>query len=181
MSSDLDRLKAAAVAWLRSLRGTSSRTFFAYPLATLLFQALFLRQVRPQPMGLLVMAWGYLQYRLCGAYLMRTGEGSGFGQFSLRRGLSRGERVPTRAPARLVTTGPYALTRNPMYLGHIIFMAGLALTTRSPLALALGVYHTLWLQQRALEDEAHMSGRFGQEYETYRSRVPRWFPPLPND
>ncbi|HSV21703.1 MAG TPA: methyltransferase [Xanthobacteraceae bacterium] len=33
-------------------------------------------------------------------------------------------------PQRIIATGPYRYTRNPMYLGHIIFMAGLVLTFR---------------------------------------------------
>ena len=31
-------------------------------------------------------------------------------------------------PQRIISQGPYRFTRNPMYLGHLIFMAGLALT-----------------------------------------------------
>jgi steroid 5-alpha reductase family enzyme len=62
------------------------------------------------------MLWGYLQYRLCGQY---RGKRSGGGP---------GPEVP---PERLVSSGIYAYTRNPMYLGHIIFLIGLTLTLRS--------------------------------------------------
>jgi protein-S-isoprenylcysteine O-methyltransferase Ste14 len=124
------------------------------------------------------MLWGYLQYRLVGRYLMQTGEGSGSGQFGFGRTLGRREGEGTRAPARLVISGPYAFTRNPMYLGHIIFMAGLTLATRSPVASALAVYHTLWLHGRALDDEALLAGRFGEDYDAYRASVPRWLPKL---
>ena len=75
-----------------------------------------------------------------------------------------------------MTTGPYALTRNPMYTGHVIFMAGLLLATLSPIALILAAYHTYWLHGRALEDEDALRARFGAEYEAYRMRVGRWLP-----
>jgi protein-S-isoprenylcysteine O-methyltransferase Ste14 len=159
---------------LRSWRGTSSRTFFVYPAVTLLLELLVRRRLRLHPLGLLLMLWGYAQYRLVGAYLMRTGRGSGYGAFSWN--LLRSERAATRAPSQLVTTGPYALTRNPMYTGHVIFMAGLVLATRSPVALMLAAYHAYWLHGRALEDEEALCARFGNEYEAYRMRVGRWLP-----
>ena len=63
----------AAGSRLRSLRGTSSRTFFVYPALTLLLELLIRRRLRLHPLGLLLMLWGYAQYRLVGAYLMQTG------------------------------------------------------------------------------------------------------------
>jgi protein-S-isoprenylcysteine O-methyltransferase Ste14 len=124
------------------------------------------------------MAWGYLQYRLCGAYLMKQGEGSGFGSFSFGLGGQR-HREPNRNPAQLVTSGPYALTRNPMYMGHAIFTIGLVLATRSPFALLVCLYHGWYLHQRALQDERALSERFGIDYAEYRAKTPLWLPGLP--
>ena len=98
----------------RWLRGTPNRTFVLYPVTVLLTHR---RIERPHFLPLLV--WGYLQYRLIGEHRQRQRAGG--------RGFDR-------PPARLLTTGPYALSRNPMYLGHIIFMIGLALSTGSRLA-----------------------------------------------
>jgi hypothetical protein len=176
MSSEHTGLIAAIEALWRRFRGTSSRTFFVYPAATLLFQLIAMRRLWPRPFGLLLMLWGYLQYRLCGRYLMDTGEGSGYGQFSWN--LNRESRAGSRAPARLVTSGPYEYTRNPMYMGHIVFMAGLVFAFRSPVAVALALYDTWWLHRRALEDEALLAGRFGEDYAEYQRRVPRWLPKL---
>ena len=168
---------------LRRLMGTSNRTYFAYPLATLLFDIIVRRRLRLGPgglPGLLLMAAGYWVYRSAGAYLMKEGGGSGYGEFTWNL-LRRVDRPPSnRAPTRLVTTGPYALIRNPMYLGHIIFMIGLTLFSRSPLALALTVFHTWWLDKRADEDESLLEGRFGAEYREYMRQVRRWLPgPIP--
>jgi hypothetical protein len=176
MSSEHTGLIAAIEALWRRFRGTSSRTFFVYPAATLLFQLIAMRRLWPMPFGLLLMLWGYLQYRLCGRYLMDTGEGSGYGQFSWN--LNRESRAGSRAPARLVTSGPYEYTRNPMYMGHIVFMAGLVFAFRSPVAVALALYHTWWLHRRALEDEVLLAARFGEEYAEYQRHVPRWVPGL---
>ena len=57
------------------------------------------------------MIWGYLQYRLCGKY--RTTRGGG----------GPSPEVPAE---RLVSTGLYAYTRNPMYLGHLFGLSGLS-------------------------------------------------------
>ena len=77
-------------------------------------------------------------------------------------------------PERLVTSGIYGFTRNPMYLGHLIFLAGLALSTRSPLAAAIFCGSLPWFNARAAADERQLEARFGDEYRTYRARVPRW-------
>jgi protein-S-isoprenylcysteine O-methyltransferase Ste14 len=81
-------------------------------------------------------------------------------------------------PDRLITTGPYAVTRNPMYLGHLVFLAGLALVTRSPLAVVAAVGHVPWFAARVHRDELRLQERFGAPYDEYCSQVPRWLPGL---
>ena len=113
------------------------------------------------PWGLPFLAWGYLQYRLVGRY--RLGQaGGGPGMATL--------------PHRIVDEGPYRYTRNPMYLGHLIFMLGLALTFWSWFGLILFVLRAAWFQQRVWGDEARLKATFGAEYEAYRARVKRWVP-----
>ena len=77
---------------------------------------------------------------------------------------------------RLVTTGIYALTRNPMYLGHLIFIAGLAISLRSWIAFAVLVAYLPWFHARVRRDEARLRDLFGTEYERYAQRVKRWIP-----
>lgn len=81
-------------------------------------------------------------------------------------------------PDRLVTTGPFAYMRNPMYLGQIIFLIGLALTLHSLLAALLTVAVAVWFHFRVLRDERRLLQRFGEPYAAYRQATKRWLPGL---
>ncbi|TFL08746.1 hypothetical protein CSC72_16225 [Pusillimonas noertemannii] len=105
------------------------------------------------------MVWGYAQYRLCGRYRIRLGGGG------------PGMDTP---PDRLVTTGPFAFSRNPMYMGHIIFLAGLALALHSWLAAALALATVLRFNSRIRRDESRLVERFGEPYAVYMTKVRRW-------
>ena len=157
----MTRPGVAAVRWFRS---TSNRTFVLWPILLYCAEAA-LQQGIPwiEIWGLPLLAWGYLQYRLVGNYRLREGGGG--------PGLS----IP---PERLVTAGPYRYCRNPMYLGHLIFLAGLALTLRSLVAAGFLVFSIFYFHARVRRDEARLADRFGEEYNAYRGRVKRWLPYL---
>ena len=120
-------------------------------------------QLRLEPWFLPLLAWGYLQYWLIGKYRIRRGGGG------------PGMDTP---PERLVTTGPFTYCRNPMYLGHIIFLLGLTLSLQSVLAALITVATAAWFQFRVQRDERRLSERFGQPYVDYAARVKRWIPGL---
>jgi protein-S-isoprenylcysteine O-methyltransferase Ste14 len=77
----------------------------------------------------------------------------------------------------LVASGPFAILRNPLYVGNIALWVGFALTARlvwlAPvILLLLGLeYHAIvrW-EERLLES------RLGDAYRAYATRVPRWWP-----
>jgi len=147
-----------------SLGGTSFRTFVLYPVLVVAFELWSNDgRLRLEPWFLPLLAWGYLQYHLVGRYRLRLGGGG------------PGMETP---PVRLVTSGPFALCRNPMYLGHLIFLAGLALVLRSWLGAALAMGTAVWLQFRVRRDERRLGERFGEPYLQYCSRVKRWIPAL---
>lgn len=62
------------------------------------------------------------------------------------------------------------------YLGHLIFLAGLALTLRSWFGAAIALGTAAWLQLRVRRDERRLGERFGEAYMQYCSRVKRWIP-----
>lgn len=148
-----------------SLRSTSTRTFAAIPAVVLAEQAFARRPLRLRWLPML--AWGFLQYRLAGSYRIARAGGP--------PGMSQGR------PEQLVTTGVYAVTRNPMYLGHLVFLTGLTLLTRSPLSLAVTAALFPWFDERARADHRRLVTFFGKPYEEYAARVPRWLPGLPTD
>jgi protein-S-isoprenylcysteine O-methyltransferase Ste14 len=149
---------------MRFISRTPVRTFILYPLAILLWE-LVLHQGSPnfKPLFLVFVLWGFLQYRLCGLYRRQRGGGG------------PGLETP---PERLVTDGPYAYTRNPMYLGHIIFLIGLTLTLQSGLAAMITVGVAIWFHRRVLGDEKILAERLGEPYVNYTRAVKRWIPGL---
>lgn len=79
----------------------------------------------------------------------------------------------------LVTTGFFALSRNPLYVGNLLILFGLLLIWNSPLMYAIGVPFFL-LGYRAIvgAEEAYLGREYGQEFAEYCRRVPRWWPAL---
>lgn len=78
-------------------------------------------------------------------------------------------------PRTLVTDGPFARTRNPMYLaGVLILLGGAVLLGRTTPFLVVPAY--AWMAHRRFlpaEEEA-LEERFGESYRAYRERVRRW-------
>lgn len=103
------------------------------PLAVVAFELVLNRgHLTVVPWGVPLLAWGYLQYRLVGNYRHP------------RAGGTSGMEVP---PERIITTGPYRYTRNPMYLGHLIFLTGLAITFWSLFAVVLLAARAVWFNR----------------------------------
>ena len=76
--------------------------------------------------------------------------------------------------SELVTTGAYAVSRNPMYVGWAAAVAGLATLRRDPWMAAGWLFATRAVTAEVLREELRLSKRFGAEYSTYRRRVPRY-------
>jgi protein-S-isoprenylcysteine O-methyltransferase Ste14 len=147
---------------LRWLTRTPVQTFILCPLAVIAFEFAWRGgRLAFVPWGLPLMAWGYLQYKLIGRYRgPRAGGGPGMDTM----------------PERILRSGPYRFTRNPMYLGHLIFMVGLAITFWSWFALILLAARAAWFHSRVLADERRLQSAFSTEYDAYRAQVKRWIP-----
>ena len=80
---------------------------------------------------------------------------------------------------QLNTSGPYALTRNPLYLGNLGIALGLCLIAHDLLLLVI-VAALFALQYRAIiaAEEGFLRERFGAQFDEYCSHVPRFWPRL---
>jgi protein-S-isoprenylcysteine O-methyltransferase Ste14 len=83
--------------------------------------------------------------------------------------------VPGEPSAALVVAGPYAFTRNPIYIGFVLVYFGLAIMLTSLWVLLLLIPVVIILQRGVVEpEEAYLERQFGEAYRKYKSRVPRW-------
>jgi protein-S-isoprenylcysteine O-methyltransferase Ste14 len=84
--------------------------------------------------------------------------------------------VPLTPSTALVTTGAFAHTRNPMYVGMLLALAGLAVLLNSPWPwLVLPAFLALLYLRFIRHEEALMEATFGDDYRAYRTRVRRFF------
>lgn len=92
-----------------------------------------------------------------------------------RRG--RGTPFPLDAPSRLVTSGPFGVVRNPIMAAELGFIWGEALYFGSLGILAYAAVVTLAAHLLVTRvEEPELRERFGEQFEGYCRRVPRWLP-----
>lgn len=74
----------------------------------------------------------------------------------------------------LYTDGPYAYTRNPQYVGMIVGVSGFALGVDSAFVATLAAVHVGWVLLLPRAEEPHLRAEFGDAYDRYAARVPRF-------
>lgn len=83
--------------------------------------------------------------------------------------------LPHRPAGRLLQHGPFARSRNPIYLGNTILVVGLGILLDTAWLLAGAAVAALACHRLAvLREEAHCAARFGADWHAYAARVPRW-------
>jgi protein-S-isoprenylcysteine O-methyltransferase Ste14 len=88
-----------------------------------------------------------------------------------------GTPAPWDPPKKLVITGPYQYTRNPMISGAILILLGETVLFNSwPLFLWTIIFLAGKLLYLPLIEEKELMQRFGEPYLEYLARVPRWIP-----
>ncbi|MDP9292319.1 MAG: isoprenylcysteine carboxylmethyltransferase family protein [Verrucomicrobiota bacterium] len=156
-------------AWLAAL----GRRFFGYRLLIGLFvTAVGLEVLRPAPF----LAEGYrlgqgfaLLLILVGLALRAWGGGSA----------GRHTREDSLQAPELITSGPFAHVRNPIYAGSICLGAGMCVLIGDPIAFILATLAFLILYVSIVPaEEAFLFQQFGDEYQRYRAEVPRLIPRL---
>lgn len=94
--------------------------------------------------------------------------------------IGRGTLAPWDPPRRLVVVGLYRYVRNPMYVGVVLIVAGVALRYGSPV---VGVYAGLlavaFHLRVVLYEEPALARQFGEDFLAYTGRAGRWIPRRP--
>jgi len=87
-----------------------------------------------------------------------------------------GTNVPSKLPTTtIVDTGPYRFTRNPIYVGMMLGLIGLAIAFNSLWLLLMLVPFALVIRYAVVaREEAYLERKFGDVYRGYRTRVRRW-------
>ena len=142
-----------------------------YPLAWLLLAVLAIYALdRFLPIAGLIPAplhWAGLIFMLPGILILLH---SGASFVRAKTGL-----LPFSEATTLVTSGLFRFTRNPMYLGMVLFLLGLAVLLGSLSALIpVAVYAWIIDRQFIRNEEVFLQEIFGEEYLAYMRRVRRW-------
>jgi len=89
----------------------------------------------------------------------------------------KGTLAPWAPPERLVVVGLYQYTRNPMYIGVLINVTGIALLFASPLIAVYLAGMAFSFHRRVIRnEEPWRASQFGAEWQAYSKGVSRWLP-----
>ena len=95
---------------------------------------------------------------------------------ALREFLRSGSSIDHRKPTtEIISTGPFAYSRNPVYVSMTMLMGGIAIAVDSPWVLAMVIPAVLIIHKFViLREEAYLERKFGDDYRRYKAAVRRW-------
>lgn len=83
--------------------------------------------------------------------------------------------MPHKGSAALVTSGPFAWLRNPIYLGDVLIFLGVGEITKNIwFVLLTPVFATLVTLLAILPEERYLEKKFGDDYRAYKQKTRRW-------
>jgi protein-S-isoprenylcysteine O-methyltransferase Ste14 len=97
--------------------------------------------------------------------------------FTALRALSRAKTPinPNAQPEHLVTSGPFGISRNPIYLADTLLLIGVGLVSGITWFLPLALIAAFATKKMAIDKEEHwLTEKFGKRYRDYAKRVRRW-------
>ena len=163
---------AAGVSSVRTLAGWVKAVYDNLPLPPAVVAAMavdfLLSRLRPLPLP-----GSRSAQRLAGAGLVAAGVGLNAWALAERRRRSAGP-FELERPEDLVVTGPYAITRHPMYVGWWLTQLGAGTMAGSAWVLVLLPPELLVEHRFVLEEEATLAELFPQSYPDYAEKVPRY-------
>ena len=82
---------------------------------------------------------------------------------------------PHGSSKQIVTSGIYRVSRNPIYLGFLLMVIGLPLTSGLYWGIVLAPLYVMMMDRLVIRhEEAYLEKKFGKTYISYTSRVRRW-------
>lgn len=97
------------------------------------------------------------------------------GVITFRRARTTVNPLKPESASSLVNWGVYTVTRNPMYLGLLLVLAGWAIFLSNVLGFALLPAFVLYINRfQITPEERALTSLFGQDFAAYQSRVRRW-------
>jgi protein-S-isoprenylcysteine O-methyltransferase Ste14 len=82
--------------------------------------------------------------------------------------------IDSKTPRELVISGPFAVTRNPIYLGFEFYVAGTFLINPAPVFLLLLMLVPVFVHLQILREERFLSKAHGRQYDSYAGETPRY-------
>ena len=83
--------------------------------------------------------------------------------------------VPTSSSDRLIKTGIFAYTRNPIYLSFVLFHLSMFLVFENVMYLLSSIGQAIWIHNYVIKfEEEYLLGKFTDEYQQYMNAVSRW-------
>lgn len=152
----------------RRLREAYENVPLPAPVVAAMVLDLLLQRLRPLPLP-----GPRSLHRTAGAGLVLAGVGLNLWALAERRRRSEGP-FALEKPEELVTSGPYAVTRHPMYVGWWLIQLGAGPLAGSSWVLVTMPAELLVEHRYILEEEATLAELFGQPYAEYAARVPRY-------
>jgi protein-S-isoprenylcysteine O-methyltransferase Ste14 len=82
---------------------------------------------------------------------------------------------PHGQAARLVTTGIYSFTRNPIYLGFLLIVIGIPLDSGTYWGILLAPVLVILFNRLVIQpEEEYLTRKFGEQFISYKEKVRRW-------
>ena len=82
---------------------------------------------------------------------------------------------PDEKPSVLIQTGPFNISRNPMYLGMTILLIGIGFILGSIISFVGAILFVVAMEIAFItQEEKYLQEQFGEEFDTYRKKVRRW-------
>ena len=83
--------------------------------------------------------------------------------------------LPNRAADKLLTTGVFGLSRNPIYTGNTLLLAGAGIAFAIPWLIIGAFASAAAIQTLAIKrEERHLAAKFGTDWLSYAEKTPRW-------